>query len=193
MNGPTRHLLAPLLLAGGCLLLHTAAPAVAQSVDPQTPTGSAAALQTADLPSDPFDLTDEEIDILQALAVRREALAEKERDLAARADLLKAAEARVAQKIAALEALKQEIETLVAAHRAESRDRIDGLVKIYATMKPKEAARILADMEMPVLIPVMQAMPARNAAAILAEMQPQKAESITVQMAATDDFPIAGD
>jgi len=99
----------------------------------------------------------------------------------------------VAQKIAALEALKQEIETLVAAHRAESRDRIDGLVKIYATMKPKEAARILADMEMPVLIPVMQAMPARNAAAILAEMQPQKAESITVQMAATDDFPIAGD
>lgn len=193
MNGPARHLLAPLLLAGGCLLLHTAAPAVAQSVDPQTPTGSAAALQTADLPSDPFDLTDEEIDILQALAVRREALAEKERDLAARADLLKAAEARVAQKIAALEALKQEIETLVAAHRAESRDRIDGLVKIYATMKPKEAARILADMEMPVLIPVMQAMPARNAAAILAEMQPQKAESITVQMAATDDFPIAGD
>jgi len=193
VNGPARHLLAPLLLAGGCLLLHTAAPAVAQSVDPQTPTGSAAALQTADLPSDPFDLTDEEIDILQALAVRREALAEKERDLAARADLLKAAEARVAQKIAALEALKQEIETLVAAHRAESRDRIDGLVKIYATMKPKEAARILADMEMPVLIPVMQAMPARNAAAILAEMQPQKAESITVQMAATDDFPIAGD
>jgi len=193
VNGPARHLLAPLLLAGGCLLLHTAAPAVAQSDDPQTPTGSAAALQTADLPSDPFDLTDEEIDILQALAVRREALAEKERDLAARADLLKAAEARVAQKIAALEALKQEIETLVAAHRAESRDRIDGLVKIYATMKPKEAARILADMEMPVLIPVMQAMPARNAAAILAEMQPQKAESITVQMAATDDFPIAGD
>jgi len=149
--------------------------------------------QTADLPSDPFDLTDEEVDILQSLAARREELAEKERALEARADLLRAAEARVEQKIATLETLKRDIETLVSAHRAESRERIAGLVKIYASMKAKEAARILADMEMPVLLPVMRAMPARNAAAILAEMKPKQAETITVRMAATDSLPIARD
>ena len=188
MTDRARRFLALLLLAGCCVAPPLGAPAFAQSADLST-----AEMKTADLPSDPFDLTDEEIDILQSLAARREALAERERALDARADLLQAAEVRVAEKIAALEALKQEIETLAAAQRAESRERIAGLVKIYTAMRPKEAARILADMEIPVVIPVLQAMPPRNAAAILAEMQPGQAESITVQMAATDDFPIARD
>ena len=188
MKGSVRQSLIVLLVAGAAVL-----PGLVQPLHAQTAAPQSAAVRTADLPSDPFDLTDEEIDILQSLAARREALAERERALDARADLLKAAEARLEQRIEALESLKKDVESLVAAHRAESVERIAGLVKIYASMKPKEAAPILAGMELSVLIPVMQAMPARNAAAILAEMRPQQAENITVEMAATDGLPAARD
>ena len=155
----------------------------------QTPGKTGA--QRAALPQDPFDLTDEDIDLLQALSARREALDRREQAIDQRAALLKAAEARLERKITAFEALRREIEDLVERHSAESQERIAGLVKIYVTMKPKDAARIFSEMETPVLLQVVGAMPERSAAAILAEMDPQQAKSITVALAEIDALPLS--
>jgi flagellar motility protein MotE (MotC chaperone) len=58
------------------------------------------------------------------------------------------------------------------------------LVKTYETMKPKDAARIFDTLEMEVLIEVAQRMKEAKLAPVLAAMDPAKAQSVTVELAA---------
>jgi len=51
-------------------------------------------------------------------------------------------------------------------------------------MKPRDAAAILNDMEMSVLLPVLDRMKETKAAAILAAMLPDRARVATTQLAA---------
>ena len=60
-----------------------------------------------------------------------------------------------------------------------------GLVKVYETMKPREAAAIFNDLAMPVLISVLDRMKETKAAAVLAAMAPDRARDVTTQLALT--------
>jgi flagellar motility protein MotE (MotC chaperone) len=60
-------------------------------------------------------------------------------------------------------------------------------VKIYESMKPEEAARILEKMDGEVLLEVLTRMGERRLAPILAQMDPLKAQAITVAMAMQPD------
>jgi flagellar motility protein MotE (MotC chaperone) len=51
-------------------------------------------------------------------------------------------------------------------------------------MKPRDAATIFNDLEMPVLLGVVDRMKDRTAAPILAAMQPEKARELTIKLAA---------
>ncbi len=57
-------------------------------------------------------------------------------------------------------------------------------MKLYETMKPRDAAAIFNDMELPVLLQVVDRMKDAKAAAVLAAMQPDRARLLTVQLAA---------
>ena len=59
-----------------------------------------------------------------------------------------------------------------------------GLVKLYANMKPREAAKIWDDLETQVLLELLDRMNERKAAPILAAMQPDRAREITEKLAA---------
>ena len=59
------------------------------------------------LPTDPFALTDSEIELLQALSERRAELDRREAEFETREALLTAAETRIEQKIAELEELQE--------------------------------------------------------------------------------------
>jgi flagellar motility protein MotE (MotC chaperone) len=59
-----------------------------------------------------------------------------------------------------------------------------GLVKTYESMKPREAAVIFNEMEMPVLLAVMDRMKDTKVAAILGVMQPDRARMVTAGLAA---------
>ena len=145
-----------------------------------------APVQTArmeDLPSDPLLMTDEEIDLLRALAARRKTLDERAQEINDREVLLQAAQRRIEEKVDGLEALKKSIEALLQQQQAETDTQYDSLVKIYENMKPKNAARIFEEMEMAVLIPVVQRMKERKVSPILAKMDPVKANAITVELA----------
>ena len=61
------------------------------------------------------------------------------------------------------------------------------LVKISESMKPDEAARILEKMDGQVLLEVVTRMGERRLAPILAQMDPLKAQAITVAMAMQPD------
>jgi len=136
--------------------------------------------------------TQSEIDLLQKLAERREQIQARERELETREGLLKAAERRIDRKIAELRALEKSIDGLLKKHDAQEEEKINQLVKIYANMKPKDAARIFNDLEMDILITVMENMKERSSAAILAEMDSDKARALTSELSSRRKLPEPG-
>ena len=130
-----------------------------------------------------------ELEILQKLAQRREELDIRERSIEQKAGVLKAAEAQIDVKIAKLKELEASIKDLIGVYDEKERDRLNNLVKIYSTMKPKEAARLFNDMEMPLLVRVFEQMKESKAAPILALMDSAKANALTSELANKRTLP----
>lgn len=132
-----------------------------------------------------------ELTVLEDLRARRLALEERERTLGEREAVVVAAERRLGERIEELQKLQQRLEALDQAAREREDAGWRGLVKIYETMRPRDAARIFNELEMPVLIEVVERMRERNAAPILAGMQPDKAKALTAELAERRSRPAA--
>jgi flagellar motility protein MotE (MotC chaperone) len=146
----------------------------AASEDPTPPEVEGARIMN--LPSDPFSMSDEEIDLLQSLAERRKQLDLRAHQLEQRETLLMAVERRIDEKVEALKALQSSIQE-------ENESQYKSLVKIYENMKPKDAARIFENLDMAILLPVSERMKERKLAAILAKMDTKKARVLTTELA----------
>jgi flagellar motility protein MotE (MotC chaperone) len=139
--------------------------------------------------NDPALLTQAEIDLLQRLAERREILEAQEKEMLMREGLLQAAEARIDRKIAEMQNFQDTIEKLVKTYDADQVAKIQGLVKIYENMKPKNAARIFEELDMATLLMVTESMGARRLAPIMAKMDPVRATEITVELSKLRNLP----
>ncbi len=146
----------------------------AASEDPTPPEVEGARIMA--LPSDPFSLSDAEIDLLQSLAERRKELDLRAQQLEQREILLLAVERRIDEKVEALKVLQKSIQ-------GETDSQYKSLVKIYENMKPKDAARIFEELDMAILLPVTGRMKERKLAAVLAKMNTTKAMTLTTQLA----------
>ncbi len=149
---------------------------------------------TADDPSlDPDQriFSADEIQVLQSLARRREEIEKREQKLAAQEALLKAAEQEVDRKIAELNKLRTEIETLLGQQQTMEDERILSLVKIYENMKPKEAAAIFNTLDMDVLLAVIGKMSERRSSPIIANMDTDRARLVTIRLAEQRKLPDA--
>ncbi len=105
-----------------------------------------------------------------------------------REGLLKAAEKRVESKIAELKSLQETIDNLIRKYNEQEEAKMQSLVKIYESMKPKDAARIFERLDMEILLEVVERMKERKSAPILADMDPARAKSITVELARRRQF-----
>jgi flagellar motility protein MotE (MotC chaperone) len=120
--------------------------------------------------------------LLKHYADRRAELEKTAKDVAMREALLSAAEKRIEQKLKEMEKVRTEIQNLLKMGDERQSQQLDSLVKIYETMKPKEAARIFEELEMPVLLDVIQKMKETKTAPILAAMDPMKAKQVTAAL-----------
>ncbi|MDJ0607583.1 MAG: hypothetical protein QNJ67_01280 [Kiloniellales bacterium] len=145
--------------------------------------------EVARLPTDVFSLSDEEIDLLQRLSERRAEIEQQVQVLEQRSALLQAAEQRIDEKISELNTLRETIEALLVRHDEQEEAQMQSLVKIYESMKPKDAARIFEGLDMVVLLDVIERMKERKTAPILAQMNPERAKEITLELAQRRDLP----
>ena len=139
--------------------------------------------------ADVSGMSSSEIDVLQKLAGRREDLDQRNRELDMREGLLKAAETRIDKKITELKTLQTSIDALIKKHSEQEEAKMSSLVKIYEVMKPKDAARIFEQLDMPILLSVIERMSERKIAPILAEMNATKAKSVTSELAQRRQLP----
>ncbi|HEY4135719.1 MAG TPA: hypothetical protein VGO34_10945 [Alphaproteobacteria bacterium] len=137
----------------------------------------------AELADDPTLMSQSEIDLLQQLAARRNEMDTWNKDLDLREKLLKAAEQRLDKKLADLQGLQTSIKGLLKQHDEEQETKLRSLVKIYETMKPKDAANVFEKLDMDILLDVVERMKEAKVAPVLAAMNPDKAKSLTEELA----------
>ena len=135
------------------------------------------------VPAGPPPMTESEKTVLLDLRERRQELEARETALAAREATLSAAERKISSRVEELQGLQTKLESLDAGRKTRDDASWQGLVKVYETMKPREAAAIFNDLAMPVLLSVLDRMKEAKAAAILAAMTPDKARDVTTQLA----------
>lgn len=136
-------------------------------------------------PADP-QMSAAETAVLGSLSQRRDELDKRAKDLDMREQLLVAAQKRVEDRVTELKALEASIKSRIADNDKANEERLASVVKMYETMKPKDAARIFERLDMGVLVDVTKRMEPRKLAAILAVMDPVTAQELTVELATGD-------
>lgn len=147
-------------------------PAVAQQ---------AAAVPAA--PEGPPPVSPSEKALLQELRKRRQELETRADTMATRESVLAATEQKLVSRVTELQTLQKQLEGLNAAQKQKEEAGWQGLVKVYETMKPKDAATIFNELSMPVLLQVLDRMKDAKAASIMAAMNPEKARDVTAELA----------
>ncbi|CAN0604528.1 unnamed protein product, partial [Ectocarpus sp. 12 AP-2014] len=104
------------------------------------------------------NLTRSEMELLKELSKRRETLDKEKADLNVREQVLKATENKIDKKVSELKTLQTQLEELMKQYEQKENSKILSLVKIYEAMKPKDAAKIFNELEMPVLLKVVSNM-----------------------------------
>jgi flagellar motility protein MotE (MotC chaperone) len=158
-------------------------PSSAQKAD------QAAAKDDAKDDGNEMSMSGSEMAVVKQLADRRKQLDDRAAALDARESLIRVAEQRVDQKMKEMETLRTQVQALVNQASGAQAAQIENLVKIYETMKPKEAAKIFETLDMPVLLGVVQKMKPTRVAAVMAEMAPEKAKEVTVALTKQDQLP----
>jgi flagellar motility protein MotE (MotC chaperone) len=130
------------------------------------------------LPQDP-PVSDSERVLLQELRQRREQLEAREAGLATREAVLGATERKLSGRVEELQALQKKLEAMESSRIQREDTGWQGLVKVYETMKPRDAATIMNELDMPVLLQVLDRMKETKAAPILSAMQPNRAREVT--------------
>jgi flagellar motility protein MotE (MotC chaperone) len=128
-------------------------------------------------------ISDGERSVLLELRKRRQELDAREATVADRESMLAAAEQKITARVGELQALQHRLEALEATRKEREDASWQGLVKLYESMKPRDAATIFNDLDMPVLLQVVDRMKEAKAAPVLAAMQPDKARELTTKLA----------
>jgi flagellar motility protein MotE (MotC chaperone) len=127
--------------------------------------------------------SDAERAILGRLAERRQELDTRARELDIREGLIAAAEKRVEARLAELKQVESQISVATEKKDQAEAARLKGLVTMYENMKPRDAAKIFDRLELRVLLDVASQINPRRMSDILAQMAPETAERLTVELA----------
>jgi len=125
-----------------------------------------------------------EIAVLERLQQRRGELEARSKELEMRESLLKAAEKRLEGRLAELKDLEARIGHMVEEREEADAARLKSVITMYENMKAKEAAKIFDRLEIKVLVEVATRINPRRMSDILAQMSPDAAERLTVELAA---------
>jgi flagellar motility protein MotE (MotC chaperone) len=121
--------------------------------------------------------------ILERLQQRRQELESRAREIEIRESLLKSAEKRIEGKVEELKATEARVATANGMKNEADAARFKGLVTMYESMKPKDAAKVFDRLEMAVLYDIASQIAPRKMSDILGLMQPEAAERLTVELA----------
>ncbi len=126
--------------------------------------------------------TQSEIEILQELAKRREALDLRDKEIDKKAAQLEITEEEIQKKLSQLQEYEAKLRQLMQDYNQKEKSKLTSLVKLYTTMKTKDAARIMATLDIELATALLKEMKPSTSSAILSQMDAAKAKAITNQL-----------
>lgn len=124
----------------------------------------------------------EEVRVLKSLADRRAQLEELERKQREKEMALQALDKELQSRLTQIEQIKQEVDKTLKKIDTQEKQELKGLVKIYEGMKPKDAAKILNQIDLNTLRDIVELMNQRKASEILGSMDEGRVKDLTVSM-----------
>jgi flagellar motility protein MotE (MotC chaperone) len=121
--------------------------------------------------------------ILERLQARRLELEARAREIDIRESLLKAAEKRIESRVEEMKAVESRITSAATQKNEADAARFKGIITMYESMKPKDAAKVFDRLEMSVLFEIASQIAPRKMSDILGLMSPEAAEKLTTEMA----------
>ncbi len=126
---------------------------------------------------------------MERLQQRREELDARARELDIRENMIKAAEQRIDAHLAEIKEVESRIKVETEQKDEAEAARFKGLVTLYENMKARDAAKIFNRLDMDVLLKVAAQINPRTMADIMAQMTPDVAERLTVELASKAQGP----
>jgi flagellar motility protein MotE (MotC chaperone) len=123
-------------------------------------------------------------DATQEVNLRRSQIEERERKLTEREAAVAAADKQLGERVSELVAIQARLEALEKERNDHNESNWAGLVKLYETMKPRDAAVIFNSLDKPVLLEILDRMKPAKASPILGLMEPESARQVTADLAA---------
>lgn len=121
--------------------------------------------------------------LLEKLGARRDALKLKSDELELRERMLGEAERKLETGLGDLKQGEDKADGGGRGKADAEKVGLKNIVTMYETMKPKDAARVFDRLGHDVLVPIVLAMNPRKMAEVLAVMQPETAEKLTIALA----------
>ncbi|MET0182639.1 MAG: hypothetical protein ABW199_07115 [Caulobacterales bacterium] len=189
----------PTLIATGAVILGLKAVALAEDVahgaqaagdhaaqentqDAQAPAENGQQCAPASF-ADQAGLSQAEVQVLQALGARRQALDARAGEVDTESALLSAAEQRLDQRLAELRRLESSVSTLLGQLDEQQAVRINNLVDVYQRMRAKDAAAVFDTLDEDTLVLVASRMRQQNLAEVMGRMDPLRARRLTQLLA----------
>jgi flagellar motility protein MotE (MotC chaperone) len=138
-------------------------------------------------------LSQAEVQVLQALGERREALDLRGTQLETQDVLMLVAEQRLSERLAELRTLETHVNDLLGQLDEAQETRLAALVDVYQRMRAKDAATVFDGLDDGVLVQVASRMRQANLAEVLGRMEPARARALTEMLADRARPPTNGD
>ncbi len=132
---------------------------------------------------DPKPVSAAERALLERLTERRQELEHRARELDVREALLLEAEKRIETRTGELKDIEARIVAATEKKDEADKSRLKSLVTMYESMKAKDAARIFDRLDITLATEVASQINPRRMSDIMAQMSPEAAERLTVQLA----------
>ena len=133
--------------------------------------------------SDASGVSPTELEFLERLSERRKQLDLREEQLQVQESIIRAAELRLETRANELKQIEARISALVDEKEGQEEEKFRALVSTYENMKAKDAARIFDRLDMLVLVRMVERINPRKMASIMAAMDSEKAEALTINLA----------
>lgn len=127
--------------------------------------------------------SNEEMELITQLRERREELEARATKLDLQEQLLASTEKRINDKISQLQVLETRIKEHLRIFEKAEDEKLASIVKVYETMKPKDAAPRFEALALQTQVDLVTRMKPTKVAALMGEMTPEKASVLTTELA----------
>lgn len=137
-------------------------------------------------------LSQDEVQVLQALGARRMALDQRATSLETEDALMNAAQQRLDERLVELRRLESTVQELLGQLDEAQEQRLTSLVDVYQRMRAKDAATVFDGLDDEVLVQVASRMRQQNLAEVMGRMSPERARRLTTMLAERSRPPADG-